>query len=71
MVYILCVIISSLIGSLTVIGMSSLFKPNQSEELKKNVQELMRQSEERQKAHERYSKQLDKLLDDMNEDKPN
>ena len=71
MVYILCVIISSLIGSLTVIGISSLFKSNQSEELKKNVQELIRQSEERQKAHERYSKQLDKLLDDMNEDKTN
>jgi hypothetical protein len=71
MVYILCVIISSLIGSLTVIGISSLFKSNQSEELKKNVQELIRQSEERQKAHERYSKQLDKLLDDMNEDKSN
>jgi predicted metal-dependent hydrolase len=71
MVYILCVIISSLIGSLTVIGISSLFKSNQSEELKKNVQELIRQSEERQKVHERYSKQLDKLLDDMNEDKTN
>jgi predicted metal-dependent hydrolase len=71
MEYILCVIIGSLIGCSIVIGISNLFKPNQSEELKKNVQELIRQSEERQKAHERYSKQLDKLLDDMNEDKPN
>jgi len=71
MEYILGVIIGSLIGCSIVIGISSLFKPKQSEELKKNVQELMRQSEERQKAHERYSKQLDKLLDDMNEDKTN
>jgi hypothetical protein len=61
MEFILYSIIGGVIGGLLWIGVLSLFKPKQSG----NIQELIRQSEERQKIYELHGKQLDELLEEF------
>jgi hypothetical protein len=58
-------IIGCAIGSLTVITFLKIFK-SKSVGDPVYIDELIRQSKERQKSNEDYAKELDKLLDDDN-----
>ena len=57
------VIIGCAIGSLTVITFLKIFKSKSIGD-PVDIDELIRQSKERQKSNEDYSKELDKLLDE-------
>ena len=61
MEFILYSIIGGVIGGLLWIGVLSLFKPKQSG----NIQELIRQSEERLEKSKKYGEELDRMLEEM------